>query len=327
VRKKTTLWYTLGDAEKATGIRRTRLDHACRVGRLTYRRSEAGARLLPHDVVEKLRKDGLKGFPRPYDPIASSTEHDASSPGATSGAGLTGQRERVEQKRGEIEEMRLNRDLRQLKDQERQEKAERRAATIAEQQARAEERLRDQRQIEQLRQEEARQTEAREQAEWETEVRHRRQEWETFWLNRALELLPSDLPLSLELSVHQAVDDLLPKLDVLQPEQLTKRLIQAAIDKALQPWHKNKEIEKVIEEAPDQLPTHARSWSSTPNEWEARAIRAASEAIAQLGEEAPLATIRAAAAEGGEQGSRRIRNLESRGRPPPNVRTDRGVGI
>ena len=76
MQKKNTLWYTLGEAEKATGIPRTRLDHACRVGRLPYRRSETGARLLSHDVIEKLRKHGLKAFPRPYDPIASPNEQE-----------------------------------------------------------------------------------------------------------------------------------------------------------------------------------------------------------------------------------------------------------
>ena len=88
---------TLGEAEKATGIPRTRLDHACRVGRLPYRRTETGARLLSHDVVEKLRKDGLKSFPRPYDPIASSNEQIASPSGVAQGVGPTAQRERVEQ--------------------------------------------------------------------------------------------------------------------------------------------------------------------------------------------------------------------------------------
>jgi hypothetical protein len=297
MQKKPTVWYTLGEAEKATGIQRTRLDHACRVARLPYRRSETGARLLSQDVIEKLRKQGLKGFPRPYDPIASSVEHEASSIDATSGAGLTAQRERVEQKRAELEEMRVKRDLRQLKDQERQEKAECRAAAVAERQAQAEERAQAQRQNQQLRLVEARESEAREQAAWETEVRHRRQQWETSWLDYALKQLPSDLPHSLELDVHEVVADLLPKLDALQPEQLTQRLIQAAIDKALQPWHKRKEIEKIIEEARNQLPVHARSWSSTPNEWEARAMSAAADAIVQLGEDPPLAKIRAAMVE------------------------------
>jgi hypothetical protein len=301
MQKKTTVWYTLWEAKKATGIPRTRLDHACRVGRLPYRRTETGARLLSQDVVEKLQKDGLKVFPRPYDPVASPVEHEASSSGATSGASLIAQRERVEQKRGEIEEMRLNRDLRQLRDHDRQEKAERRAAAVAEEQARAEERANAQRQSQQLRLEEAREAEAREQAEWETEARHRRQEWETSWLDYALKVLPRDLPHGLELDVHQAVADLLPKLNAQQPEQLTKRLIQAAIDKALQPWHRRKEIERVIEQARNQLPALVRSWASTPNKWEAQATRAAADAIAQLGDDAPLAEIRAAAVEAGNK--------------------------
>lgn len=297
MRTKTTVWYTLGEAEKATGVPRTRLDHACRVARLPYRRSETGARLLSHEVIEKLRKQGLKGFPRPYDPIASSVEHEANSIGATSGTGLTAQRERVEQKRAELEEMRVKRDLRQLKEQERQEKAVRRAAMAAERQAQAEERAQAQRQNQQFRLEEARESEAREQAAWETEVRHRRQQWETSWLDYGLKLLPNDLPHSLELDVHQVVADLLPKIDARQPEQLTQRLIQAAIDKALQPWHKRKEIEKIIEEARNQLPVRARSWSITPNEWEGQAMGAAASAIAQIGEDPPLAKIRAAAVE------------------------------
>jgi hypothetical protein len=301
MRKKTTIWYTLGEAEKATGIQRTRLDHACRVGRLPYRRSETGARLLSHDVVEKLRKEGLKSFPRPYDPIASSNEQVASPAGVTQGMGPTAQRERVEQKRGELEEMRIDRDLRQQREKERQEKAERRVAAAAERQAQAEEHAQAQRQRQQIRLEEARQAEAREQAALETEARHRRHQWEICWLDCALKLLPSDVPHSFELDVHQVVADLLPKLDAQQPEQLTKRLIQAAIDRALQPWHRRKEIEKIIEQARNQLPPLVRSWTSAPNEWDARAMRAAADAIAQLGDETPLAEIRAAAVEAGNK--------------------------
>ena len=207
---------------------------------------------------------------------------------------MTAQRERVEQKRGEIEEMRVNRDLRQLRDQEQQEKAERRAATVAERQAQAEQREQMKLRRQQIRLEEARQAEAREQAAREAEARGRRWQWEIGWLDCALKLLPSDVPHSLELDVHQAVSELLPRLDAHQPEHLNKRLIQAAIDKALQPWHRKKEIEKIIEEGRRQLPIGVRSWGSTPTEWEVRVMRAAADAIAQLGNDAPLAEIRAA---------------------------------
>jgi len=296
MQKSKTVWYTLGEAEKATHVPRTRLDHACRVGRLQYRRSETGARLLSHDVIEKLRKDGLKSFPRPYDPIASSNE-EASSFGSTPGAGLMAQRERVEQKRSEIEEMRVNRDLRQLKYQEQQERAERRAATGVERQAQAEQRAQARLQRQQLRLEEARLAEARDQAAREAEARDRRRQWEARWLDHALRLLPSDTPRSFELDVHNAVAELLPNLDIYQPEQLTLRLIRAAVEKALESWHRQKEVEKIIDETRNQLPIQARSWGRTPNEWEARVMRAAADAIAQLGEDPQLPKIRATAVE------------------------------
>jgi hypothetical protein len=116
-----------------------------------------------------------------------------------------------------------------------------------------------------------------------------------------LRLLPKDAPQSLEFDVHQAVVDALVKFDPEQSEQFIERMVRAAVDKVQEPWKHRKEIEKIIEEARNQLPIQARSWSSTPSEWEARAMRAAADAIAQLGDEAPLAEIRAAAVEGGNK--------------------------
>lgn len=301
MKKKTTVWYTLGEAQKATGIQRTRLDHACRVNRLPYRRTETGARLLSQDVIEKLRKVGLRGFPRPYDPIVSANDHEAIHPGDTQLVGLTAQRERIEQKRGELVEMRLNRNLRQLKDQDAQERAERRVVAATERQAQAEQRAQAQHENQQIRLEEARQAEARVQAAREAEAYRIRRQWEANWLDYALKLLPSDLPHNLGLDVHQAVVEILPRLDADQPDGLTQRLIQAAIDRALQPWFKRKEVEKIIEQARKQLPFYARGCGTTPSEWDARAMRAAADAIAQLGAEALIPEIRAAAVEAGNK--------------------------
>lgn len=75
-----------------------------------------------------------------------------------------------------------------------------------------------------------------------------------------------------------------------------KPLIQAAVDKVLQPWHRKKEIEKIIDECRKQLPIEVRSSLGSPTEWEARAMQAAATAIAPLGNDAPLAEVRAAAA-------------------------------
>lgn len=268
-----------------TLVARPPLDHACRVGKVQYRRSETGARLLSHDVIEKLRIDGLKAFPRPYDPIAPPTEQLAAPHGA-SGNALAAQRDKVEQKRVEIGEMHVSRELRQLKEQEQHERAERRAVAAAEWQRQAEQRGQAEHQRQQLYLEEARQAEARE----------CRRQWEAGWLDFALKLLPCDVPHSFELNVHQAVAELLPRLDGYQPEQLMKPLIQAAVDKVLQPWHRKKEIEKIIDECRKQLPIEVRSSLGSPTEWEARAMQAAATAIAPLGNDAPLAEVRAAAA-------------------------------
>ena len=299
--KKNTVWYTLGEAEKASGVPRTRLDHACRVHRLEYRRSEAGARLLSHDVVEKLRKQGLRAFPRPYDPDPPLEGQGANPRDTSRGSGLAAQHERIEHKRGEIEEMRVNRDLRLIKDQERQERDERRSAASAEQQMQAERRAQEKLQRRQLRLEEASQAEVRTQARREAEGRERRKHWEMYWLEQALQLIPSHVPHQFELVVHKAVAELLPGLNSDQPDHMTLRLIQAAIEKAVEPWWRQKEVEKIIQQARDHLPALAKGWSWALSEWDARAMRAAGEAVAQLGGNAPLAEVRAAAVEAGKK--------------------------
>jgi len=136
MQKKITVWYTLGEAEKATNIPRTRLDHACRVGRLQYRRSETGARLLSNEVVEKLRKGGLSSFPRPYDPPGISSGDDNQSAVAPTSSALQMRRERIEVLNLEGQEVRARRELRRqraeqaeeterLAEQERERKLER----------------------------------------------------------------------------------------------------------------------------------------------------------------------------------------------------------
>src|SRR5260370_17636072 len=102
--------------------------------------------------------------------------------------------------------------------------------------------------------EEARHAEVREEAVRETEARHRRQQWEICWLDYALKALPSDVPHDFELDVHQVVAELLPRLDAQQPERLTQRLIQPAIDKALQPLPKPTQLETIIHHASSHLP-------------------------------------------------------------------------
>ncbi len=288
--RKTTVWYTLGEAEKATGVPRTRLDHACLVSRLTFRRSETGARLLSQDTIEKLRKDGLKAFPRPYDPSEAPTEAAQSAPTTNP---LESRRQHLEELKIQAEEVRAQRELDRLRAEDRQSTGQEGNEALA----RA---IAEKRELERLKLEAARIADARKEKEREAKAERQRRQWETTWTEYALNLVPQDAPRGLALEVREAALDLLRPLEPDQPRELTQRLVQAAVEKTLQPWLRTMEIDKAIAQAANQLPLSARS-SFRPTEWEARAMRAASDAIAKLECNAPLARIRATAIEAGNR--------------------------
>lgn len=156
MQKKMTVWYTLGEAEKATGIQRTRLDHACRANRLPYRRSETGARLLSNDVIERLRKEGLKSFPRPYDPLGIATADDKQSHASPTSGVLQSLRDGIDELNLKGQELRARRDLERLHDEQTDEAerlAEEKRRRKLEQEARREQVRAEHLQQEQLRQE------------------------------------------------------------------------------------------------------------------------------------------------------------------------------
>lgn len=232
----------------------------------------------------------LKAFPRPYDPASSPTESGQS---ATSNNPLESRRQHVEELRLQAEEVRAQRELDRLEAEDREAKeqreAEARANAIAE---RCE--------LEQVRLEAARVGEARKQKAREAKSQRRRRQWEIGWSDYALKVLPQDVPRSLGLEVHQAVLEALSELGPDQPAEITKRLVHAAVERALDPWRRRKEIDKIIAEASNQLPVFAKSILK-PTEWEGRAMRAAADAIAQLESNAPLAKIRATTIEAGNR--------------------------
>ncbi|MBZ5644561.1 MAG: helix-turn-helix domain-containing protein [Acidobacteriia bacterium] len=127
-----------------------------------------------------------------------------------------------------------------------------------------------------------------------------RRNWENAWVEYALENIPEGAPESIRLPVSESVRQTLESLSPDDPEEVTEPLVRAAIDKGLQPWLRNKEIELVIQEARDQLPYLARGFSE-PSEWELRAIRTASEDISRLRSDATIGEIRAASITAGRR--------------------------
>jgi excisionase family DNA binding protein len=216
------------------------------------------------------------------------------NPANTTSTALQSRRDNLESLRLETEELRVRRDLRKIQEEEQEVENRRKAEAQATALSRKEER-------ERRRAETMREADARRQKEAEAEAIRRRRQWEIGWTDFALRLLPKDAPQSLELDVHQTVADALAKFDPDQSEQIIERMVRAAVDKAQGPWKRRKEIEKAISEAPKVLPAWAQGWPGRPSEWDTRAITAASDAIAQLDEDTPLAKILAAAVEAGSK--------------------------
>jgi hypothetical protein len=245
---------------------------------------------LSQDTIEKLRKDGLKAFPRPYDPTGAPTEAAQSAPSINP---LESRRQHLEELKIQAEEVRAQRELDRLRAEDRQSTGQQGNEALG----RA---ITEKRELERLKIEAARIADARKEKDREARAERRRRQWEMTWTEYALNLVPQDAPRGLALEVRQAAVDLLRPLEPDQPSQLTERLVQAVAEKTLQPWLRAKEIENAIAEASNQLPFFAKN-AYKPTEWEARATRAASDAIAQLECNAPLARIRAAANEAGNR--------------------------
>lgn len=100
-------------------------------------------------------------------------------------------------------------------------------------------------------------------------------------------MLPKDAPHSPELEVHQTVADALANFDIDQSEQIIERMVRAAVGKAQEPWKRRKKIEKLIEQARNQLGYGA--------------MRAAAGRNRTARRRSPLAEIRAAAVEAGDK--------------------------
>jgi hypothetical protein len=139
----------------------------------------------------------------------------------------------------------------------------------------------------------ARQREAEQRRQAEIAAEHRRQVWRLRWMGYAQGSIPSNAPESVQLDVHQAVEKALTNLDPTQPESLTQRLVDAAVDRALAPWRIAVQKETCIREACEDwnLP-----WDMKHDRvWKARMYEAASTAVGRLRPGASVAEVDAAA--------------------------------
>ena len=77
----------------------------------------------------------------------------------------------------------------------------------------------------------------------------RRQRWQSQWIEHALQSMPYDAPEETKLHVHAQVSETLAGLNPSESRQVVRQLVEAATEKALKPWRRQKEIQKIIEDA------------------------------------------------------------------------------
>lgn len=84
---------------------------------------------------------------------------------------------------------------------------------------------------------------------------------------------------------------------------IVEQLVLATMQRVIEPWKRQQEIEKAIKQATQELPFEVRTLSDwfPPTAWETRAMAAARQAIAQLAPNVSLTELRAVAVNAGRQ--------------------------
>ncbi|MDA2912983.1 hypothetical protein MYX77_03310 [Acidobacteriia bacterium AH_259_A11_L15] len=221
---------------------------------------------MEQSVVERLRKQGLAGFPRPYDPITvgspeESTPKQSDRPTAAERIGLLAEptpeivkaKEEAESGKLKVEQQRAALELaqigRQLKILDKEAAAERRQI--------AEEQERQQAEEDQARLEQARATEAERRQKWfEEQAKLAVKELGQLLRYEGLDFLSDPEPLAREL-----YDSLAKELRECGPDSPGYEVRQArerALHKALEPWRKQKSQRQILDSALGKIGSYMR---------------------------------------------------------------------
>ena len=250
-----------GQAAKELGVSSHHVRKLCEAGLIEDAEYTGKQWRIPLSEVEKLQREGIPSIPQAAEPA----RHDITARSNPNSNGYASPCEGLPAEPSEdviesaedvvvtgnrLRKRKLDRELEETEDWFR-DRDEREAARTAAQ---------EREEQEQYRQAEA----ARE---------HR--EWSDRWTGYALDSLPNDCPREYRPDVHQEIEAVLATLHPDQPESTVQRIVDGAVEKALRPWKRVKEIEKAIERACDNLPFGMKY----SNEWKHRAARIAREAI------------------------------------------------
>ena len=268
------VYFRSGTTAKQLGISSYQLRRLCEAGLIDAEITSGGQWRIPATEVDRLKREGIPPMPQtlPEDEENGSAHrahhrqaaepqdlHPQTSPEVTATSEAVTITENLLRKR------KVEREAEETEDWFR-ERAQRQQAVLAEERQRAAE----------------------------AAARRDRQHWENKWIIRGLESLPREAPPEIKLEVKGCVGEALATLRPDQPEYLTKNLVDAAVEKALAPWRRRQQIERIIQDAVAKLPYGARS-GPKPTKWQLRALESAHGAVRQLSIDASLVEVEVAA--------------------------------
>jgi hypothetical protein len=123
----------------------------------------------------------------------------------------------------------------------------------------------------------------------------RRQNWNKEWLAYGLRQIPYDAPDAVRLDVHEALEQVLARVDPSHPQTTTRQLVEAAIDRALTPWRTATQREDAIKDVCEgaNVPWEMRQDST----WKGRLYEAARTAVDRLRTGAGMNEVKTAASQ------------------------------
>ena len=234
---------------------------------------------FPVEEIQRLRREGLPPLPAmsEEDGLRSARSPQGRNKPVTDGLlappseELIADAEDLERQKLELEKLGVRREIEEQMDYFRAQEQEEKDEEEQRRNGLQEQRQRQQQQQVQLQQQ------------------RRTQRWQSQWVQYALRSMPFFAPKELKLQVNKHVTETLGRLSPSESRQVVRQLVDAATEKALKPWRRQREIRKVIEDA---LPYEIKYSDDKP-----KALRAAAQAVRKLRPEATPEELQLAAKE------------------------------
>jgi hypothetical protein len=268
------IYYRIGQAAARLGRSRYRLRRLAEEDLIRHKTTRTGQLLFPVSEIDRLQEEGVPPVPATAEPEDATEDFDdervadpAPSPKdellAAPSRRVISSAEKVLASRHKLEKMRIEEDMEHIKDARRERRAQKaslKAAQEAEQQ-----RLMDAQRDFQARAEDAR--------------KHRK--WVDSWVQSAIMQLPYGVPEKYHLEVQRQVEGALQELHPSRSYSLVSSLVSAASAMAFEPFERQQETEKAVEEALRNLDTCAKDFYK-PTEWQIRSERDVRTALGAL---------------------------------------------